>query len=144
MASQKFTAKQVADAIRECQGFVTKAAGKLDCSVATIYNYVNRYQSVQEARDESREAMLDFAEGKLLSLIRKGNVAATIFFLKTQGKSRGYIERQEVDSKQVSLNIDMGTLTMQQVERIANGEDPKIVLATPGVGGVGTPAPTGD
>jgi hypothetical protein len=31
-----------------------------------------------------------------MKLIKDGNVAATIFFLKTQGKRRGYIERQEV------------------------------------------------
>ena len=38
----------------------------------------------------------DFAESELMKLIKDGNVAATIFFLKTQGKARGYIERQEV------------------------------------------------
>jgi hypothetical protein len=32
----------------------------------------------------------------LFKLIKEGNVAATIFYLKTQGKQRGYIERQEV------------------------------------------------
>ncbi len=31
-------------------------------------------------------------EGALLRLIKDGNVAATIFFLKTQGRSRGYGE----------------------------------------------------
>ncbi len=28
--------------------------------------------------------------------MQEGNMTATIFFLKTQGKSRGYIERQEI------------------------------------------------
>ena len=33
---------------------------------------------------------------KLIQHINKGNVAALIFYLKTQGKGRGYIERSEV------------------------------------------------
>jgi len=43
-----------------------------------------------------------------------------------------------------NLNIDMGTLTMKQVERIAHGEDPIGVLATPGDGSARTPPPPGD
>jgi len=47
--------------------------------------------------DDRKEAMLAaFAESELMKLIKEGNVAATIFFLKTQGKKRGYVERQEV------------------------------------------------
>jgi len=29
--------------------------------------------------------------------VKEGNPAATIFFLKTKGKKRGYIERQEIE-----------------------------------------------
>ena len=35
-------------------------------------------------------------ESHLHKLIRDGNPAATIFFLKTKGKNRGYVERQEI------------------------------------------------
>ena len=39
---------------------------------------------------------LDFAESQLHKQIQDGNTAATIFYLKTKGKRRGYIERQEI------------------------------------------------
>ena len=44
---------------------------------------------------EARESALDEAESELMKLIRAGNLTAIIFFLKTQGKSRGYSERSD-------------------------------------------------
>jgi len=41
--------------------------------------------------------VLDFAEHHLHKLISQGNPAATIFLLKTKGKGRGYVERQEIE-----------------------------------------------
>jgi hypothetical protein len=40
--------------------------------------------------------MLDNAETALYDDALNGNTTALIFFLKTQGKSRGYTERQEL------------------------------------------------
>jgi hypothetical protein len=39
---------------------------------------------------------LDFAESQLHKQVKEGNTTATIFLLKTKGKKRGYIERQEI------------------------------------------------
>ena len=41
---------------------------------------------------------IDFAESQLHKQIRDGNSTATIFFLKTKGKKRGYVERQEIEA----------------------------------------------
>lgn len=38
------------------------------------------------------------AENKLATKISDGDTTCLIFFLKTQGKKRGYIERQELDA----------------------------------------------
>lgn len=43
-----------------------------------------------------REMRLDFAEAQLLKNIQAGKEASLIFFLKTQGKRRGYVERTEI------------------------------------------------
>jgi len=49
-----------------------------------------------EAADDVSEILLDFAEAKLYDQIKNGNTTAIIFFLKTRGKKRGYVERQEI------------------------------------------------
>jgi hypothetical protein len=54
--------------------------------------------------------MLDFGEHKLMERIAKGDTLATMFLLKTKGKRRGYIERQEVAHegdvvKQITVNV---------------------------------------
>ena len=49
-----------------------------------------------EAYNEIKELAIDFAESHLHQLIAKGDVASTIFFLKTKGKGRGYVERTEI------------------------------------------------
>lgn len=71
-------------------------ADELGVTVRTVTNYKNKWQRVADALDESRGRRHDWVESKLLDLIEEGNVAATIFFAKTQMKDRGYVERQEI------------------------------------------------
>ena len=74
------------------------------------------------AEIEPEEIMLDFGEHKLMERIAKGDTLATMFLLKTKGKRRGYIERQEVAHegdvvKQITVNI----LKASHVEELTNG-----------------------
>lgn len=91
-----YTAAEVITAIEEGKGYVSKAASILGCSVGTVYNYANRYATVKAAWDDVREARHDFVENALHKRISEGSDTAIIFYLKTQAKRRGYIERQEV------------------------------------------------
>lgn len=93
----KFTPEQMVKATKGSGGFVTEIARRLGCDRSTVYAYKKRHPEVAAAIADEKEAQLDFAESKLLDLIQKGNIAAVIFFLKTQGKSRGYIERPLVE-----------------------------------------------
>lgn len=64
--------------------------------------YVDRYSKDAEFRlacDNVQEELLDLAESKALELINEKNTQMIIFFLKTKGKSRGYVERTEVDER---------------------------------------------
>ena len=66
-------------------------------SKSTVYEYLKRYPDLQNVLDEARESAIDFVESALMKAIEADNLTAIIFFLKTQGKSRGYNERPEHD-----------------------------------------------
>jgi|TARA_R100000084_G_scaffold30359_1_gene11048 hypothetical protein len=78
-------------------GNVSKACKSANISRQTFYDWM-KDQSFSEKVDEVKEGLLDFAEHQLLSNIKEGKTAEILFYLKTKGKKRGYIERQEVDT----------------------------------------------
>ena len=90
------TAARIIKAIEETNGLLTMAAKKAGVGSTTMFRYVHDYPSVKQAVLNAKEAMLDYAEGKLYNKIKAGDNTAIIFYLKTQGKARGYIERQDI------------------------------------------------
>jgi hypothetical protein len=62
----------------------------------TFYNYYNADEEFRAAVDAIDDIALDFAESQLHKRIQNGDTTATIFFLKTKGKKRGYVERTEL------------------------------------------------
>ena len=108
--TQQYTAQQVADALTQAKGFVSVAARNLGCTDQTVRNYMERYAVCRQAVLDARESMIDIAEGRLYQNINEGDNTAIIFFLKTQAKHRGYVERvqQEIsgpdgDALQIKL-----------------------------------------
>ena len=91
------TAKEMINAIREADGFVTKAAELCQVSRTTFYNYLEKFETVKDALVDVREGRHDFVENKLMEAISSGNITAIIFYLKTQCKDRGYVERQQFE-----------------------------------------------
>ena len=63
----------------------------------TIWEWRKKYPEFDEACHECEETAVDFVETKLYKLINDGAEASTIFYLKTKGRKRGYVERQEMD-----------------------------------------------
>ena len=95
MAKKKYTADGMISAIVEAEGNLTQAAKILGCSRTTVHKYINDYATVKQAYHDINEQTLDFVEDQLMTQIKRGNITAIIFFLKTKGKHRGYVERQE-------------------------------------------------
>lgn len=82
-------------ALYESRGLISVAARRLNVTPAAVRAAIRRHPRLQEALDDAREAMGDQAESALWLQIQDGNVAATIFYLKTVHKHRGYVERTE-------------------------------------------------
>jgi hypothetical protein len=87
--------KAMVAAMEKALGVVTTACKTVGISRQTHYNWLNDPDYAAAIEDVS-EVAVDFAESHLHKLIKEGNPAATIFFLKTKGKNRGYVERQEI------------------------------------------------
>jgi hypothetical protein len=87
--------KAMVQALEKSLGIVTAACKVVGISRQTHYNWLEDPE-YKKAVGEIGDVALDFAESHLHKLIKDGNPAATIFYLKTKGKERGYVERQEI------------------------------------------------
>jgi hypothetical protein len=85
------------EALTKALGVVKMACESVGISRQTHYNWLKEDAAYKTACDNLPEVVLDFAEHHLHKLISQGNPAATIFLLKTKGKKRGYVERQEIE-----------------------------------------------
>jgi len=93
---EHFTKEQIIEAIRKSNGYKTVAGRMIGCTSVTIDNYMKKYPEIETVYNEVLDSKLDFAEGQLMKNIKEGKETSLIFFLKTKGKDRGYIERQEI------------------------------------------------
>ena len=82
--------------IHDKRGNVAAVARSFGLSRTQIYRRIQKSIKLQAALVESRETMLDNAETELYDRALDGGTPELLFFLKTQGKSRGYIERNEL------------------------------------------------
>ena len=88
--------KNVLEALKKSLGVVTTACQIANVSRMQFYEWYNKDPDFKKQCDDVQNVALDFAESHLYKQIKDGNVTATIFYLKTKGKNRGYVERQEI------------------------------------------------
>ncbi len=79
-------------ALESTLGNVTHAADEVGVCRRQHYTWMKEDPEYKALVDDVQEMALDFAESALRSQIGDDNTAATIFFLKTKGKCRGYTE----------------------------------------------------
>jgi hypothetical protein len=89
--------RKLLEALERSLGVVATACTAANISRRTHYNWMREDAQYRAEVESIEDGVLDFVESKLHQLIEQGNVAATIFLLKTKGKRRGYTERQEVE-----------------------------------------------
>jgi len=105
--NNKFNALKVKmlEALEYNLGIVTPAAEMAGIRRETHYNWMKDDPAYKAEVESFAEVALDFTERKLIQSIKRGSDTANIFYLKTKGKKRGYIERTELDmSGQLTMN----------------------------------------
>lgn len=95
MTQLKILVDDVLPLVEPNKGNVAAIARKLGVNRSTIWNRCNESPTLMQALTDAREAMLDNAESVLYKKVLEGSTPELIFFLKTQGRSRGYFEKQE-------------------------------------------------
>ena len=89
--------KAVIEALEKSLGVVTSACKNAGVGRTQFYNWLKEDKEFAKQVNDISNIALDFAETQLHKQINDGNTSATIFYLKTKGKKRGYIEKIEVD-----------------------------------------------
>ncbi len=74
---------------------ISATCDKVGIARRTFYYWKERNQRFREAIEDAEEMSIDFAESKLRQAVMGGDMTAIIFFLKTKGKKRGYVEQIE-------------------------------------------------
>lgn len=90
---------------------ITATCTALGISRKTFYEWKEKKKKLAEGLEAAEEAIIDFAESKLVEHINNDDVQALIFFLRTKGKKRGYVEKTETD-----VNINQFEKLMQDTE----------------------------
>ena len=88
--------KAMLDALEKSLGVVTAACKAVGIGRTTHYLWMQEDAEYKKAVEDLNDVAIDFAESQLHKQIKDGNSTATIFYLKTKGKKRGYVERQEI------------------------------------------------
>lgn len=118
------TIEQVERAITKAKGNLSAAARILDVSRTAVENRIKNHPHLKELLVDCREAQLDFAEAKLEEKIINGETVPLLFYLKCQGKDRGFVERKELTGKDggpiAQVEIQADSLTDDQLANIAS------------------------
>jgi len=101
-------------ALESTLGVVTSACEVVGIDRRTHYRWMNEDEAYRVQVESLTDLAVDFAESQLFELIKGAhrevstpdgeviriqdapNTSATIFYLKTRGKKRGYVERSEI------------------------------------------------
>jgi hypothetical protein len=108
MTNTDISKKAMIDALEKSLGIVTSACKSVGISRETHYRWMREDESYKASVDSVADIAIDFVESQLHKQISDGNASATIFFLKTKAKKRGYVERTELDistSKQFEVEV---------------------------------------
>lgn len=132
---QKYTDKEIIKAIRgggkDADGNPLKGSGGIISTIArrlgadwhTVKIAINTRPKIGQAYRDECEAVKDAAESVLIKNISEGNAEDAKWYLSRKGRDRGYGTTIKVQ------DIDYTIFNLDELERIANGEEESAVYA---------------
>lgn len=116
------TKKRLLDALEKSLGVVSAACRIAKVHRDTFYRYKNEDAEFAAQVEAMSEIALDFAESALYKQIKEGIPSSTIFYLKTKGRKRGYVENISIDQTNRNAVSDLSddelNAEIERLERI--------------------------
>jgi len=109
MASHRFTADKLIEAISGTGGIITTIAQKLECDWHTAKTWIMKTPTAKQAWEDERNKIVDLAEQTVLKAMKEGDAGTARWVLGTLGKDRGWVERREV------TGADGGAITLYSI-----------------------------
>jgi hypothetical protein len=103
------------DILRANGGNIKQSCIKTNMGRSTYYAWIDDDKDFENEVRDVNEELLDFTESQLMKHITKGNLTAIIFYLKTKGQSRGYIEKQYINQKQMTTPIKIFEFSRDEI-----------------------------
>ena len=122
--TKKEKQKQFLSHFRDSHGIVSFACQQVGITRSCYYKWRENDPKFREKADEIEEETIDHVESKLYNAIDKGDLTAIIFYLKTKGKKRGYVEKaeQSISVKEVRTEMSREEI-IDELERLAKLRD---------------------
>lgn len=138
--------ERIKKALTAANGNIRKASEMLDVPFDSLYAFLKNDPEFWLLRQRIIDENLDTAEDKLMEQVNGGNLQAIMFFLKCQGKRRGWVERPIIapasvfqpsptillhdenrDAQQHTIDLSNYNLEeLQQLKNLLNTTTPKI------------------
>lgn len=116
--SMRARKQNIIEALIKSRGVRTPALRAAGVSFRTFYRYYDEDAMFKDNVDTIKTVALDFAETQLFKNIAKGFEASIFFYLKTQGKERGYTERIDLGIKSGDLSGKTDKELDDEIERL--------------------------
>ena len=84
--------------LKSNNGNISESCESTNIGRQTYYDWIEKDEVFKQDAEDAQESLIDLAESKLVENIKDNDNTSIIFFLKTKGKKRGYIEKQEIDA----------------------------------------------
>jgi hypothetical protein len=135
--------KTILEALEIHKGIVSAACKSVGMPRSTFYKWLSEDKEFKAQVDDIQEFAIDYVESKLFQKIEgvtvkaKGGTGnedeppvyelppsdtAIIFYLKTKGKKRGYIERVEQDNRNSNYNAEVTPERLKEINQALENE----------------------
>ena len=99
--------KMLIESLENSLGIVSTACSKANISRSSFYKWYKEDEDYKAKVDSIENKFIDFAETHLKEQIKNNNTQATIFYLKTRGRKRGYGDSLDLTSNNEPITINV-------------------------------------